>query len=243
MKKVIVLIVLICTIFGLSGCFTSSFNPLGSEEYVIFEDVDKTVRLEIPFSVSHGIGRLYILKEDKMISFVVDYFIPREMIIVYISVPGLEDSTFYLGVSFKQVNWLKLDYDIMYLKERIQSFGNQEHEIFTGLDVELHRVYDEQVNPLNYIYNLWESVDNKLLFVNDDLHYYYGYIVKGTWDEDDVWISFLDESFTIWSRNDLSMKLSGTFSFDGLDIILEPFEWYVHIPRVVILRFAKLNDG
>jgi hypothetical protein len=141
------------------------------------------------------------------------------------------------------MNLFQLDYDVMYLKENVQSVANPEHDVFSGFDFVLNRKFDQTVNPLNYFNNKWESEDNRLLFVNDNRDYYYGHSIRGTLDEEDVWISFLNESFTIWSKIDLSIKMSGSFSFDGLDIILEPFEWYSSYPRAIHLGFEKLNDA
>jgi hypothetical protein len=229
--------------FGLSGCFTSSFNPLGDADYIVFENEDQTVRLEIAFSTGSHVGRLSVSMNDQKHSFAVEYFIPREMLKVYIASPELDESIFYLRISFPQMNLFQLDYDVMYLKENVQSVENPEHDVFSGFDFVLNRIYDQSVNPLNYFLNKWGSEENKLLFVNNNLDYYYGHSVRGTLVEEDVWISFLNESFTVWSYIDLSIKMSGTFSFDGLDIILEPFEWYSSYPQVIHLSFEKLKDA
>ncbi|MDR2822531.1 MAG: hypothetical protein LBV58_03160, partial [Acholeplasmatales bacterium] len=50
-----------------------------------------------------------------------------------------------------------------------------------------------------------------------------------------VWISFESNYFTIQSIDDLSIVLEGTYSFDGLNIVLEPFEWYTNYPSVIVL--------
>lgn len=242
MKKGILMIVLAILLFGLSGCFTSSFNPLSDEDYIIFENEEQTVRLEIAFSTGSHVGRLSISTNDQTYSFVVEYFIPREMLKVYISSPELEDSIFYLSISFSQINLFQLNYDVMYLKENVQSASNPEHDVLSGFDFVLNRMYDQTVNPLNYFQNKWGSEANKLLFVNDNLDNYYGHSLRGTLDEEDVWISFLNESFTIWSTVDLSIKMSGAFSFDGLNLILEPFEWYSSYPQVIHLGFEKLGN-
>lgn len=243
MKKGILLIVLAILMFGLSGCFTSSFNPLGDEDSIVFENEDQTVRLEIAFSTGSHVGRLSVSMDDQTYSYVVEYFIPREMLKVYIAAPELDESIFYLSISFAQINLFQLDYDVMYLKENVQGASNPEHDVLSGFDFVLNRMYDQTVNPLNYFHNKWGSEENKLLFVNDDLDYYYGHSIRGTLDEEDVWISFLNESFTIWSNNDLSIKMSGTFSFEGLDLILEPSEWYSSYPQTIHLGFEKLNDA
>lgn len=242
MKKGMLVIVLFILIFGMSGCFTSSFNPLGDEDYIVFENEDQTVRLEIAFSTGTNVGRLSVSMNDQTYSYVVEYFIPREMLKVYIAAPELEESIFYLDVSFLQKNLFQLDYDMMYLKERMQSAGNPEHDALSGFDIELNRIYDQSVYPLNYFHNKWGSEVNNLVFVNDDLDYFYGHSIRGTLDEEDVWISFLNESFTIWSKIDLSIKLSGTFSFDGLDLVLEPFEWYSSYPQEIHLSFETLES-
>lgn len=58
MKKVILIFVLIASALLLFGC-TATLNPLSDEELLIYENGDNTVRLEILYSASFGIGRLY----------------------------------------------------------------------------------------------------------------------------------------------------------------------------------------
>ena len=97
-----------------TGC-TATANSLGNDDNIVYENDDKTVRLEIGMKTSSN-GRLYILENETVKSFVIDYFIPREMISVFLNAPELEDSRFVLDVSFEKVNYFKLNYNIMILK-------------------------------------------------------------------------------------------------------------------------------
>jgi len=236
MKRVIVLLLFISILFGLSGCVT--FNRLGIEDALIFESEDQTIRLEIGMKTS-DIGRLYVLKDDQMQSFIADYFIPREQLAIYINAPELEDSTFVLSVSFKRINFFKANWDVMHLEDDKDRFSNPEHDIFSGFDVTLNRVYDEQMSPLNYFENRWVAEEQGMLFVNDDLNFFYSTSIQGTMNEERIWISFLNRTFSIWSRDDLQMKLAGTFFFDGLNIVLEPSEWFTDYPSTITLVFEK----
>ena len=242
MKKVFILLICIFLLTTLSGCYTSTFNPLGDEDEVIYESDDKTVRLEIAMKTD-SVGRFYILQDEVMESFVIDYFIPREIIAVYIGAPELEESKLFLDVSFKKNNFFKQDYDIMYLSRRISEDDNLESETFTDFDVTLNRLYDEEVKPLNYFYNKWQTEDETIVFVNDDLTYYYGNMIQGALNGENIWISFQTNSFVVWSKVDLNMKLSGGVTFDGLNIVLEPFEWYTEYPSPITLIFMEIINA
>lgn len=120
--------------------------------------------------------------------------------------------------------------------------NNPEFELFTDFDVTLNRVYDEEVSALNYYYNNWQNNDGTIVFTNDDLIYYYGYSIQGIFYDEDVWISFLNDSFTVWSKVDLNMILSGGVIFDELNIILEPFDWYIDYPATITLTFMEISN-
>ena len=49
---------------------------------------------------------------------------------------------------------------------------NPSHELFTNFDVTLNRIYDEEVSPLNYFNNQWQTSDEEVIFINDDLTYF-----------------------------------------------------------------------
>lgn len=243
MKKAQVLLLFIFILYGLSGCYTSTFNRLGDQDYLIYESDTKSVRLEIGMKTDN-VGRLYILEDEVIQIFVIRYTIIQENIDVFISPPELEDSIFKLDVSFKNINFFKKDYDVMNLKEQKKvGTNNSKHEIFNEFDVVLKRLYDEDPNPLNYFYNKWQTEDGTIVFINDDLNYYYGNSILGTLNEENVWISFLNESFIIWSKIDLNMKLSGKVVFDGLDIVLEPFEWYTDYQNTITLFFMEITNA
>lgn len=241
MKKIMTLIMIMVILSVVTGC-TATANSLGNDDNIVYENDDKTVRLEIGMKTSSN-GRLYILENETVKSFVIDYFIPREMISVFLNAPELEDSRFVLDVSFEKVNYFKLNYNVMILKGDTDKVENPDHDIFTNFDVTLNRVYDEEVSPLNYFNNNWKSVDNEIILVNNDLSAFYSGVVYGTIGEERVWISFATDSFTIWSREDLKMKLSGGYKTEGLNIILEPFQWYTDYPSSIILNFIDPNDA
>jgi len=241
MKKVTMMLITTVMLIILFGCFTSSFNKLGHEEILIYENDDQTIRFEIRMETS-AIGRLSVSINDIVHSFVAEYNIIQEYLNVYITSPALEDSTFSLKVSFEVNNFISLNYDVMYIKENNNLVNNEEHEIFTGFDVTLNRVYDDEMNPLNYFYNQWQSTDETFVFINDKLDYYYSTSIRGTLNGEDVWISFQDQSFTIWSVEDLNIKLSGAFSLESQNIIIEPFEWYTDYPSMITLSFEYHNE-
>ena len=81
------------------------------------------------------------------------------------------------------------------------------------------------------------------MFVNDDLTYYYGNMIQGTLNGENIWISFQTNSFVVWSKVDLNMKLSGGVTFDGLNIVLEPFEWYTEYPSPITLIFVEITNA
>lgn len=243
MKKAQALLLFVLMLIGLSGCYTSTFNPLGDEEYLIYESDGKSVRLEIGMKTD-SVGRLYILQDEVTQSFIIRYTIIQEYIDIYVNAPELEDAIFKLDVSFKNVNPFKKNYDIMYLKEQTKvGTDNPEHELFTDFDVTLNRIYDEEANPLNYFYNKWQTEDETIVFVNDNLNYYYSGSVLGILNGESVWISFQINSFVVWSKVDLNMKLSGGVTFDGLNIILEPFEWYTEYPSTITLIFMEITNA
>lgn len=131
----------------------------------------------------------------------------------------------------------------MHLKSDMRvGTNNPEFELFTDFDVTLNRVYDEEVSALNYYYNNWQNNDGTIVFTNDDLIYYYGYSIQGIFYDEDVWISFLNDSFTVWSKVDLNMILSGGVIFDELNIILEPFDWYIDYPATITLTFMEISN-
>ena len=237
MRKNALLIIFILIMVVLSGCYASTFNRLSDEETLVYENEDKTVRLEIGMKTS-STGRLYVLHDDISQSFVVNYTIIQEYMDIYIDVPELEEDIFKLEVSFKVVNFFKTNYEVMYLKE-IEKSGitNPKHEIFTDFDVTLHRNYDETVRTLNYFNNKWQADDAAIVT------YYYSNKIQGTLNGESVWISFLNESFTIWSKGDLNMKLSGGVTFEGLNIVLEPFEWYTEYLSKITLAFMAITNA
>lgn len=241
MKKTILLLsISTLMLLFLSGCFTSTFNRLGHEDTLIYENEDHTIRLEIGMETS-SIGRLSVVLDNVLHTFVAEYIIIQEYINVYIASPGVEDSIFSLSVSFEVVDFFKLDYDKMYLKESTNLVNNSEHEIFTGFDVQLNRDYDTAFNPLNYFDSKWKTEDETVLFINDKLDYYYSNTIKGTLNGEDVWIAFQNQTFTIWRLVDLNMMLSGSFYFEAQNIVIEPFEWYTDYPSKINLVFAKNN--
>ena len=67
----------------LSGC-TATLNPLIDEDELIFINEDGSIRLEIPFTISGGIGRLFVLHGNIETSFMVNYFYPQERLVVYV---------------------------------------------------------------------------------------------------------------------------------------------------------------
>lgn len=226
--------------FGLTGCYTATFNSLGHEDNIVYENNDKTVILEIGTKTS-PYGKLYLFEDDSKESFVVYYFIPREMLTIYIDPPELEENRFVLDISFKRINYFKRDYDTMILNSDTNKVLNPEHEIFSNFDVTLNRVYDKEVDPLNYFNNTWESLENEMEFVNHDLNAYYSGVIYGTIKDEDVWISFKEASFTVWSKDSLMLLFSGEYKTEDLNIILEPFQWYTDYPVSIILNFVDTS--
>lgn len=242
MRKFFGLLICISLLIVLSGCFTSTFNRLGNEYSLVYESHDKTVRLEIAMRTTN-VGRLYINDNENLYEFVARYTVIQEYIEVYIKSPELTDSIFMMSVSFESINFFKTNYDVMYLKNDMNvGINNPEFELFTDFDVTLNRVYDEEVSALNYFYNNWQNNDGTIVFTNDDLIYYYGNSIQGIFYDEDVWISFSNDSFTLWSKVDLNMKLSGEVTIEELNIILEPFEWCIDYPATITLTFMEISN-
>ena len=242
MKKIIIIFSLIASVFLLSGC-TVIDNPLNDEELLIYENEDKTVRLEIPYYVSFGTGRLYIVQESVVYDYVLGYKISEDEMIVYLNPPESEQNEYILRVSFEQISYFKYNYDKMFLTDKMISTEDFKDSLLNGFDETLTRVYDQVIQPLNYIYNTWQSEDYGLYLNNDDLNDYYYHRVHGEFEQKSIIMTFEDGVFTIISILDSSVILSGTYIFDSLDIILQPLSIYENYPNVISLVFGVNVDA
>jgi len=238
MKKVIMMFVLIELMFLLIGC--TSLNPSFNNELLIYKNEDNTVRLEIPYSVSFGIGRLYIKHDNVIINYVIEYFNAERIMLIYTNPPEIGNNEYNLRVSFEQVSYFKYNYDKMFLKENY-SKEDFNDPILKGFDETLTRVYDEDIQPLNYFYNTWQSEDYGIYLYNDDLNNYYYHRVCGEFEQESIMITFENDDFFMISILDSSVKLSGTYTFNDLNIILQPSLNYVNYPDEITLVYEIIN--
>jgi len=242
MKKVIMIFVLIASVFLLFGC-TATLNPLSDEELLIYENGDNTVRLEIPYSASFAIGRLYIEHDNVITDYVIEYIIVQDIMLIYTNPPEPEKNQYILRVSFEQMNYTKYNYDKMFLTEKMLPTEDFNDPILKGFDETLTRVYDEDIQPLNYFYNTWQSEDYGIYLNNDDLNDYYYHRVHGEFEQESIIITFENYEFSMTSIIDSSVKLSGTYTFDGLNIILQPLSIYVDYPNEISLIYGADVDA
>ncbi len=240
-KKAPYFITISFSLMLLTGC-TATFNPLGDEEYIIFQNKSESVRLEIGTSTSNR-GRLYISNEEEVHEFTIYYRIVNLWMGVYLEAPNEEPNFFNLSVYFEYVNVFKTNYDVMYLRENLEKYKNPEHDIFSGFDEELHRIYDEEMNPFNYYRNTWSQSDFNMVFTNDNLVNYYSHVIGGTINEEKVLFSIVDEETFIIRNYDLAILLAGNYSFKGKDIVLEQFGWFSEYPDFITLEFGEINNG
>lgn len=224
----------------LSSC-TATFNPLGDEEYIIFQNESESVRLEIGTSTSNR-GRLYVVHEE-VHEFTIYYRIVNLWMGVYLEAPIEEPNFFNLSVYFEYVNVFKTNYDVMYLRENLEKYKNPEHDILSGFNEELQRIYDEEMNPFNYYRNTWSQSDFNMVFTNDNLVNYYSHVIGGTINEEKVLFSIVDSETFMIRNYDLRILLAGNYSFKGIDIVLEQFGWFGEYPRIITLEFGKINNA
>lgn len=242
MKKIIMTFILVTSMFLLFGC-TAIFNPLNDEELLIYENEDNTVRLEIPYYVSFGVGRLYIEHDNVLTDYVIEYIIVQDIMVVYTNTPEAEQNQYVLDVSFEQISYFKFNYDKMFLTEKMIPTDDFNDPILKGFDETLTRVYDEDIQPLNYFYNTWQSEDYCIYLNNDDLHDYYYHRVHGEFEQECIMITFENGEFSMTSIIDSSVKLSGTYTFDGLNIILQPLSIYIDYPNEISLIYGTDVDA
>jgi len=240
MKKIMLLITALL-IFMLSGC-TATLNPLIDEDELIFINEDGSIRLEIPFTISGGIGRLFVLHGNIETSFMVNYFYPQERLVVYVEQPGTENAEYILKVSFEQIGYFKLNYDKMFVSDVLEAANDFDNELLSEFDETLTRVYDEDIEPLNYLYNTWRSEECGIYLNNDDLNDYYYHRVHGEFNRESIMMSFDDGEFIMKSSID-TVILSGTYDFDGLNIVLYPFSIYEGYPNGISLIFGESVDA
>lgn len=239
MKKIIMIFVLITSMFLLFGCTAVIFNPIVNEELLIYENEDNTVRLEIAYSIS-SYGRLYIDHDDVLYDYVVEYFIPQDAMIVYTTPPESSQNQYVLHVAFEHISFFKSSGDKMFLTERSIPTEDFNDSILNGFDETLTRVYDEDIQPLNYFYNTWQSKDNGIYLNNDDLNDYYYHRVQGEFEQESIMITFENGEFSMTSIIDSSVKLSGTYTFDELNMILHPLSIYENYPNEITLIFEAM---
>lgn len=237
MKKMKIITVFFISLFLLTSCYTSTFNKLGREEMLYYESEDETIRLEIVTKTS-PYGKLYILEDNVQHFYIVEYFIVKEDLIVYDSSYFTNGSKYSLDVSFQHINYFKSDYDVMYLKNN--NVDQSGHGLLSNLDVKLIRNKTKKVSLLNYYYVRWYDESSKLTFENNELSNYYSNIYKGIYNEEEVTISFIDDSFLI-RNHDLVIILSGSFYFEEESIILEQFGWYENFPELITLQLEKIE--
>lgn len=232
MKKIGIFIVFSLFILILSGC---TFNKLGREKQIVYENENKTVRLEIGFKTSDT-GKLYIEKDNIKYSFVVRYFIVRIRMIVYIDFPKSQENIIFLKVGFGSNKFIGVDWDTMYLINERDEFNNPSNEIFDNFNVKLTRKYDKKINPLNYFRVEWINLENKIKFINRDLKDFYFQIMRGKLNEEIVFIKFNENNFIIRDYDD-NIKMSGKYKIKDLNIILNPLEIYTNYPKEIVLEF------
>jgi hypothetical protein len=241
MKKITIFILLFFVLI-LTGC-TATFNPLTDEELLIYENEDKTVRLEIPYYVSFGTGRLYIVLDSVVIDYVIDYRVSEDKMIVYVNQPEPRQNEYILYVSFEQISYFKYNYDKMFLTEFMKPTDSFVDELLSGFDETLIRVYDEDVHPLNYLYNTWQSEDDDIYLINNSLNDYYYHRVHGEFNQESVTMTFEDGQFIMTGNIDSLVKLSGAYDFDDLNIVLHPLSIYEDYAIEIVLTFESDNNA
>lgn len=236
-KKVTIIIFIFIFLFLMTSCYTSTFNELGREDSLYYESEDKSIRLEIVTKTS-PYGKLYIIENNIEHFFLIEYFIVKEDLIVYDGSYFTNGTKYSLDVSFQHINYFKSDYDIMYLKNNnVDQIG---HGLLSNLDVKLIRNKRKKISLLNYYYVRWYDESSKFTFINNDLNNYYSNVYKGFYNDEEVTISFMEESFLI-RNNDLVIILSGSFYFEEENIILEQFGWYEDFAELLTLQFEKIE--
>ena len=243
------LIVLSITMFVLfTGCI-AAFGPLMEEDLLLYETENETIRLEIPYDTNYGLGRLYIEQDHVVNAYTIEMNMVQPFLIIYTNAERSEGNHYMLNVSFGKINYFKSDYDVMYLTERVLAkddpyitYDEKLENILTGFNETLFRVYDEDIQSLNYFNNTWQSEDYDIYLINEDFKDYYYHRVQGEFNEESIMITFEDGEFTIMSRVDDSVKLSGTYDFDGPNIILYPLSIYEIYPNEITLFFGVNQD-
>ncbi len=86
------------------------------------------------------------------------------------------------------------------------------------------------------MHNKWVSTEHNLSFENNDLNAYYSKIINGTFEAGKVFITFEGSEFIIKNQN-LEVKLSWTYLFDDLNIILNPIDTN-NYPNPITLKFV-----
>jgi hypothetical protein len=133
----------------------------------------------------------------------------------------------------------------MYLTERSLAeddldtgYDEKLQNLLTGFNETLYRVYDEDAQPLNHFYNTWQSEDYNIYLTSDTFEDYYYHRIDGEFNEKSIIITFEDGEFTITNTVDNTVELSGTYDFDGLNIILDPASIYENDPNTITLMFG-----
>lgn len=234
MKKINFLILIILMLFPLYGCIN---NDLIYENDMVYESEDKSVRLEIGLKFSYT-GRIYVVKEGIEHSYAVSFSNRHQIISIYLDPFNANTSFFYLKVNFEKINFFKKNKDVMYLTEKIKN-NNPPNDILKNFNEKLIRNRKLKVYPLNYMFNKWYSIENKIEFINNDSDdFYYGRI-KGTLKEENVIIVFYEDKFII--KNNIGEKrLRGKYKFENLNMILMPFDYYVSYPKKITLKFEEI---
>lgn len=244
MKRIILIVIFISSFVLFTGC-VAAFGPLMDEDILIYETEDKTIRLEIPYNTNYGLGRLYIEQDRVVTAYTIEMNMVQPFLIIYTTAEISEVNHYILNVSFEKINYFKSDYDVMYLTERdlakddpYITYDEKLENILTGFNETLFRVYDEDIQPLNYFNNTWQSEDYGIYLINEDFKDYYYHRVQGEFNEESIMITFEDREFTIISRVDDSVKLSGTYDFEGPNIVLYPLSIYEIYPSEITLFFG-----
>lgn len=217
--------------FILSGCFLSTSNPLNKEDYILFESVDKHVRLEIATKTSDH-GRLYVMKDEVLYTYTVMYCLINHWLGVYLSTPGKEQTFFSLDVSFESVGFFKTNYDQIYLKDESPDLN---HPVLSGFDMTLNRNREEQISALNYFHNTWFSADIDFTLINNDLASYYHHSIHSSLNNDVVVMEFSSTLFCVCDEDKQTIILAGNYFIDGLNLILEPLDKYSDYPKQMTL--------
>lgn len=135
LKKLMFVSLLLFLSFILSGCYYSTFNSLGKENYIRFENDDQSVRLEIA-TMTSDTGKLFVDNDGITYNYTIQYRLVKHWIGVYLSIPGEKDNFFSLDVSFEAINFIKTNYNRMYLKDESPEIT---HPVLSGFDVVLTR--------------------------------------------------------------------------------------------------------